>query len=1074
MKDDARSTLEKVNQMFPELKGYESIERVSNQISSMSGEDSDIFKDIKNQIQKLEESDVKALTGLMRQIKNNQKVFEEQLKVCGYEAALMSDDYQLIISRYNECLTLLQDRLAILDVCMPDDLNLLVLSVVMALPVSGASRAREYRCNPLKGSTLQAEASVVEDHDGQGFSFQGFSGRFDECFPRHERWLSTMLTEQYNKVYERKGPCSDRDVKDLIQCYHTGISNLFEEHQFYLNQSVSQARFLKRRLSGYLRDMRDKINQILDRPQLSLLNDHKAGFQFVILRMFNEHNDMAKCFQANIKASLPSEDRPSKRARASVEHFNHSHSIGIQPVIQACLCFDDFGTPCSEMGALVLKLKSTVRASLSESDPQRPLLFCLLDGLSDKITRLKCPDDLKVELDQFNKIHTMSPTHNNFRDMLFKIDTLWNQWLDTIDLTHHKDALLEFKKAYTAIDSVISEQLKHLDRSSEDYHSCKKIGEDSKQSVRECCDYLKALLPKKAKDQKTEAVTYVPSKRAQSDGSSNLDALKGVNKRGTPEVKGNKRRSVVSRKGRRSHAQKVEIPVAVRSHPPSSYALKGNNKKQGQPVLEKGQPILENSNAISNAIESRVFDPAVHLLVELSQSYTKSSQLKDVVSSSLPQLSVVLGPDKASRLIRPTTILGSLVQAPDQCLIQAAESGDIDQARNALNRGASVNAINETNGDAALILGALNGHKNIVDVLIAHDVSLDVQDQNGDTALMWAVGCAHKSIVEALINAGADVNARSKNGLTALTWAVKNSDEDLVKLFIDQGAQLGSSVEEQLWIKEKNKRLIQSAQLGDVDQTRNALKCGANVNAQNKNDWTALMSAAYMGHIEVVSILLKAGATVDVSNQCVSTVLMFASEKGHTGVVSILLKAGATVDAANQWGSTALMFASEKGHAATVSALLKAGANVNARRKNGSTALMLASENGYAATVSVLLEAGANVEASNVLGETALMYAASNGHAACVKALLQAGANLEAFDDLGMTALMYAAEKGDEACVIALLRAGANVDADSSSMTALMYAAGNGHAACVKALLQAGANLEAFDDSGMTALMYAA
>lgn len=90
-----------------------------------------------------------------------------------------------------------------------------------------------------------------------------------------------------------------------------------------------------------------------------------------------------------------------------------------------------------------------------------------------------------------------------------------------------------------------------------------------------------------------------------------------------------------------------------------------------------------------------------------------------------------------------------------------------------------------------------------------------------------------------------------------------------------------------------------SQQVRDVERKINEhieralLAKGADVNAKNKNDGTALMAAAKNGHNEVVQVLLSKGADVNAENKYGRTALMYATDWGHKEIVELLKKAGA-------------------------------------------------------------------------------------------------------------------------------------------------------------------------------------
>ncbi|KAI2503233.1 hypothetical protein MHU86_11256 [Fragilaria crotonensis] len=124
-------------------------------------------------------------------------------------------------------------------------------------------------------------------------------------------------------------------------------------------------------------------------------------------------------------------------------------------------------------------------------------------------------------------------------------------------------------------------------------------------------------------------------------------------------------------------------------------------------------------------------------------------------------------------------------------------------------------------------------------------------------------------------------------------------------------------------LSENDQSLIKNASYGDLEEVRDLLRAGANVNAQRDDGTTALYIASQVGSANVVRELLQ-NDKVDVNLQRSdgSTALYIASKKNHEEVVRLLLqnnKVDANLKCTD--GSTAHRMACSKGHIAIASLL---------------------------------------------------------------------------------------------------------------------------------------------------------
>ena len=169
---------------------------------------------------------------------------------------------------------------------------------------------------------------------------------------------------------------------------------------------------------------------------------------------------------------------------------------------------------------------------------------------------------------------------------------------------------------------------------------------------------------------------------------------------------------------------------------------------------------------------------------------------------------------------------------------------------------------------------------------------------------------------------GGDVNAKDERNGTALMWACHSGNElEIVKYLVGK-------------------------------------KADPNVQLQDGGE-SALMIASWQGKLEIVKCLARHGADVDAKDKDGWTALMWASSREKLETVKCLVSLGADVNAKNKAGWTALMWASSQGNLEIVKCLVGKGADVNLKNKDNKKALDYA-ENG--SDIYKLLNTGRTVE----------------------------------------------------------------------------------------------------------------
>ena len=185
-------------------------------------------------------------------------------------------------------------------------------------------------------------------------------------------------------------------------------------------------------------------------------------------------------------------------------------------------------------------------------------------------------------------------------------------------------------------------------------------------------------------------------------------------------------------------------------------------------------------------------------------------------------------------------------------LMQAAEQGDSQLLKQALEQGGKINA--QTERDNAFSLALKNGHEAISRILLS--AGSDWQqgfEQAQSSALIVAADQGFDEIVKTLIIKGAALETADAQGYTALARAAKNGHLTTLKILINAGAKVNVQPEGRsvlMHVVEKNNMLL--SQL--------LIAAGADLNYTDAQGDTALKIARRNGFYDLDLMLVQAGA----------------------------------------------------------------------------------------------------------------------------------------------------------------------------------------------------------------------
>ncbi|MBP2681125.1 MAG: uncharacterized protein H6Q78_988, partial [Candidatus Krumholzibacteriota bacterium] len=267
-----------------------------------------------------------------------------------------------------------------------------------------------------------------------------------------------------------------------------------------------------------------------------------------------------------------------------------------------------------------------------------------------------------------------------------------------------------------------------------------------------------------------------------------------------------------------------------------------------------------------------------------------------------------------------------------------------------------------------------------------------------------------------------------------------------------------------------------AATTGNVEIARLLLDAGADIDAGDADNSTALGVAAMRRHAEMVDLLIARGADVNRRDRKADCPLSFAAYGRDEAIIQKLLDAGADIYYRAPGGETLLHVAAPRGLKTFVTYLLDHGAEIDALAHDGGTPLGYAALRGQAEIVRLLLERGANPNPTQAEQLPPLVFTTWQNQAECARILLEHGAKVDQPFFGGETILMRVAETGTPEMTALLIEHGADVDhVNDTGETPLVKASAAGHADRVEPLLAANADPNLGHDSrGRSALQLAA
>jgi ankyrin repeat protein len=375
--------------------------------------------------------------------------------------------------------------------------------------------------------------------------------------------------------------------------------------------------------------------------------------------------------------------------------------------------------------------------------------------------------------------------------------------------------------------------------------------------------------------------------------------------------------------------------------------------------------------------------------------------------------------------------------------------------------------ITDEDNKTTLYFGSLWGHHHVVEVLLGLGADPNMGIKPDDTPGSWspltvAVDDGYEKCVKLLLGKNANPNLPGPSMWgTALRYAAVKGHLKICEMLVASGADPNSPlISPPLLIQMITDYEASENQLEIFDYL---LSINADANAKDSEGTPVLIHAGRNDLcMDFVPKLLEHGADVNALNSSDQSALYWSALDKKEDLTKLLIEKGAKVNEVSSISITPLYFAVPDSDIVRI--LVENGADPNIGKNSGFTPLMHAAWFGHDESMTLLLDHGAALEEvydgddENQRGWTALQCAASHAPKDTIRILAEYGADFKHVSDKGMPILHMAAQEPDALSVLIEYPSRIDVNQlDQDGKSALHYT--NVSLANVKLLVNSGINI---------------
>ncbi|MBN2737567.1 MAG: ankyrin repeat domain-containing protein [Spirochaetales bacterium] len=386
---------------------------------------------------------------------------------------------------------------------------------------------------------------------------------------------------------------------------------------------------------------------------------------------------------------------------------------------------------------------------------------------------------------------------------------------------------------------------------------------------------------------------------------------------------------------------------------------------------------------------------------------------KAALSGNLEELKDAL--KKGAQINSPNTYDIPWFQTWYTPLYEACEKGHFEAAKYLLDKGAGFRFYGKSY--LSCLFGAVNSKKiEMIKLLFDYGMTLSDDKGNDDSKCVLQVdGPDSENIIFYLLSKGVSIETY---GNELITRSVRAGYSKLLDFLLKKGVPLESKDED------GNTLLMLACSFRNFDVAKYLLKQGADIDALNDRKQTALSIACYSTKLDIMEFLLENGADTEKQIGSKNFAETAICEVTKLDALKLMIKYKADIHKKNTLGQSLLwnfIFDMDG-----FNFLVKNGFDVNDVNDNGETVLFEAALSGRIEVVKYLIQKKIKVNARNYAARTALFQACEKGETEIAEILIANGAEVKIQDRDGISPLMTASFRGSPQQVELLLKKGAD------------------------------------------------